>query len=234
MSPRQALLLVAGPQAHKSAGHSLGACLSLELSKRSVAAPLAYVSYPKQSAPSIAALHELMDSSDVLVFLFPLTLDQPPACLVKVMEDYAWHRRRLASPAPQSVLAVAYARNPEARQNDTALSIVQRFAELEGLTWLGGLALGGSAALPAGKPLTSASFAGRHAVLALEKAATALSRGLPIPQKAVRLMRRPSIPHRIYTWGLNWFVKRRAQKAGTLPRLQAKPYEVSGSGYTEG
>jgi hypothetical protein len=231
---RQALILVASPQAHKSVSHSLATFLSLELSKRSVAAPLAYVSFPKQSAPSIAHLHSLMDSSDALLFIFPLTLDQPPASLVKVIEDYAAHRKTLASPRPQGVMAISHAQVPEARQNDPALAIVQRFAELEDLTWLGGLALGGAAALPAGKPLSPASIAGRHAVKALEKAATSLSRGGAVPQKAIRLMRRPSIPHRLYTWGLNWLMKRHAQKAGTLPKLHAKPYEGAGPEPTEG
>lgn len=232
--PRQALILVASPQAHKSVSHSLGTTLSLELSKRSVAAPLAYVSFPKQSAPSIAALHTLMDASDILVFLFPLTLDQPPACLVKVLEDYAWHRKNTATPRSQAVAAVCHSRFPEAHQNDPALDILRRFAELEGLGWLGGLALGGSGALAAGKPLSASSFAGRHAVKALEKAATSLSRGLSVSQKAVRLMRREPIPARLYTWGLNWFVRRKARQAGTLPRIQAKPYEASGPGFTEG
>lgn len=224
--PRQALILVASPQAHKSVSHSLGTTLSLELSKRSVAAPLAYVSFPKQSAPSIAHLHALMDASDILIFLFPLTLDQPPACLVKVLEDYSSHRRAQPLDRQQVVVAICHSRFPEAHQNDPALAIMRRFAELEGLGWLGGLALGGNSALPAGKPLSASSFAGHHALKALEKAATSLSRGLPVSQKAVRLMRREPIPARLYTWGLNWFVRQKAKKAGTLPRIQARPYEV--------
>lgn len=132
------------------------------------------------------------------------------------------------------MVAIAHSRFPEAHQNDSALDILKRFAELEGLQWMGGLALGGSGTLPAGRPLTSSSFAARHAVKALEKTATALSRGLPVPKKAVRLMRQPAIPGRIYTWGVNWLVKRRALRAGTLHHIQAKPYDLSSHDLTEG
>ncbi len=229
-APRQALLVIASPKAHQSVSHSLATHLAAQLAGRSVAVQLAYASSPKRSAASIVYLHHLLDEADLLVFVFPLYLDQPPAALVKLLEDYAWHRRDRSFNRSQSMTAIVNSRLPEAHHSDTAVAILKRFAEMEGLQWRGGMALGGSRALRAGRPLAASGFAARHAVKALAKAAAALSNGLPIPQRAVQIMRKPALPVRLYTWAVNRLFQKKARKAGTLHRIQATPYDIAAGG----
>lgn len=225
-SPR-VLIIIGSPRAHRSASHSLGSHLAHELNRLSVSSHLVYVSSPKMSPLTAQQLHQSMDSAETVVFVFPLYLDQPPSGLMKLMEDYALHLQNGAASKPKALAVLVHSRLPEARHSDTAIAILKRFADLEEIKWLGGLAFGGSRTIRAGRPLSASGFSGYNAMRAIRKTARALAKGLPVPREAVRIMRGAGLPTKLYTWLANLVMRRHARKTGILNHIRAKPYDPS-------
>ena len=89
----------------------------------------------------------------------------------KALALIAAHRRATAgAPLPQRLVAIVNSGFPETHQNAVALAICQEFAAQGGITWSGGLALGGGGVVGL-QPLTVTKRSGppiRHVIQALD------------------------------------------------------------------
>ena len=166
-----------------------------------------------------------MGEADVLVFVFPLYADQLPSGVVETLERFSKFRKGHRLPKDQSVMALVNCGFPEAAHNDTALSVVKRFTELHDLQWLGGLSLGGGGIVDSEKPLQSQGGKVRRIMRVLEMAATAIAKGLMLPEEAKRDIHRQILPSWLYRFVGNWGFRKAAKESG-ISRKQAcaKPF----------
>ncbi|NTW02902.1 MAG: NAD(P)H dehydrogenase, partial [Oscillochloris sp.] len=104
-------------------------------------------------------------------------------------------------------------------------AVCARFAEQVGLVWAGGMALGAGEGVIHQTPLTKLGRQARLPRQALEIAAKALATGQSIPQAAIDLMAKPSIPPWLYLLigGLSW--RYMAKPYGTQKHLRRAPYQ---------
>jgi hypothetical protein len=150
--------------------------------------------------------------------------DSLPALLTRTLELIASRRGGRGRNSRQRLVAIVNNGFPEAEQNAIALRICRRFASETGFEWAGGLALGGGEAIN-GRPLTDVKGMARNAISSLDLAADALAAGKPIPDRAVRLMAKPIIWSRLYTWIGTRGWRRRAATHGVADRLDDRPYQ---------
>ncbi len=221
--PRRALLLVGSPRA-ESTSESLGTYLLDRLGERGFEGETIRVRAALRSEERKVELLRAVDESDLVVFAFPLYYDALPAAVTRALE-YISKVRKAGGAATGPQLAVIVNNGfPEASQNEIALAICRRFAQETGFEWAGGLALGGGGSV-GGKPLKELGGRVRNAMEALDLAATALADGRPIPQEAVELIAKQSVPGWLYRLfgNLGWLLQ--ARKNGILRRLRARPYE---------
>lgn len=115
------------------------------------------------------------------------------------MEILAYNRTKMRR--SKNLLAITNNALPESYQNAAALDICHNFALECGMTWVGGLALGGGEALFSGQSLTGIrGFRGfkrpplYHVKRALNMTAVALAMGNSVPEKAVRLISKKPLP----------------------------------------
>ena len=161
------------------------------------------------------------DRAELLVLATPLYIDSLPYPVIHALEAIARHRGPNA--APCRFVAIVNSGFPEATQSTLALRMCAVFAREAGLTWSGGLALGGGEAIH-GQPLERAGGAARKGRTALELAAAALRANQPIPERAVGMMASPMVPAFLYRWLGSWGWRRRARALGTTTPLDAKPF----------
>jgi len=176
----------------------------------------------KEEALIAAAL-----SADLLIFSFPLYVDHLPAPVIRTLDRIASERRENLPTFRPRLTALVQCGFPETHQNRTALDIMRRFADLNGFTWAGGLALGMGGA--AGRPMPEKPKGMlRNVLSALDQAAAALAGGGTIPEETSMLMGKPMMPKWLYFLGANWGWKQQARKngkkAGRALDLRARPY----------
>jgi putative NADPH-quinone reductase len=104
---RKALLFIGSPKGLKSTSYALGSYL---LKK-----------------------HEAVAAADLIVFSFPLYVDQLPAPLLKALELVADHRKVNAPAKPQKIMAIVQCGFPETYQNQLACDIMRQFAKEDGV-----------------------------------------------------------------------------------------------------
>jgi hypothetical protein len=169
-------------------------------------------------------LLQATDRADIIMLATPLYVDALPYLVVRALELIAEHRRTRPAVNRQRLVTILNCGFPEAHHNDTALAICRQFAREAGFEWAGGLSLGGGEAI-SGQPLESKGRMVRNVVRALELSADALAAGEPVPGEAVRLMAKPLVPARVYTWlgAVGW--RRQAKKHGAADKLHERPYE---------
>jgi NAD(P)H-dependent FMN reductase len=227
MTAPKAVLLIGSPRGDKSASRGLGLRLLAGLSARGASVEThsiygAFFSPEKERALLAAAA-----AADVLVFAFPLYVDHLPAPVIKILDRIAAQRRESQAASKPRLTAIVQCGFPEARQNQPALDIMHRFADLSGFEWAGGLAMGMGGA--AGRPLPE-NPAGvlRNVIKSLDQAAAALAEGRAIPETTVTLMSRALMPKRLYFTiaNLQWKMTARktARKTGAKIDLGARPY----------
>lgn len=220
-APRKALFIIGSPRRERSTSSVLASNLSARLQAEGLSVERHFAVFPRPSAGELQRLARAVDEADLLVLVFPLYVDQLPAGVVAALEHiHAERHDRVVK--TRWLSAIVNCGFPEASQNDTALSIVRRFAELDGMEWLGGLSRGMGGAI-AGRPLEKAGMGARGVGPALDLAATALSRGLTIPPRAIELMATPPYPDWIYRLfgNIDWY--RQAGRHGTAAALRSKP-----------
>jgi len=82
-----------------------------------------------------------INSTDLLIIASPLYVDSLPAALIRAMELINLQRTSIPVTKNPMLLSLIDSGFPEVVHNNTALSILQRFAEESGFQWAGGLAL---------------------------------------------------------------------------------------------
>ena len=219
-----ALLLVGSAKRPRSTSESLGSYLMSRLAERGHETESLSVHRSHRSREHLETLLDAVDRCDLLVLAFPLYIDSLPALLTRTLELIASRREGRERDSRQRLVAIVNNGFPEAEQNAVALRICRRFASETGFEWAGGLALGGGEAIN-GRSLTESKGMARNVVSSLDLAAEALAAGEPVPDRAVRLMAKPIIWSRIYTWIGTRGWRRRASNHGVADRLRDQPYE---------
>lgn len=220
------LLLIGSAKRPQSTSESLGTYLTERLRERGFAVETLLIYRSLGSDDRREALLDATDRADILILAFPLYVDSLPSLVIRTMEHLAEHRQAKGNLENQRLLAIVNCGFPEAHHNDVAVAICRRFAQEAGFEWAGGLALGGGEAI-AGLPLHRVEIMARNVIRSLDLAADALATGEPIPEKAVRLMAKPLLPSRMYTWLGERKWRQRAKIHGVQNELDARPYQRS-------
>ena len=181
------------------------------------------------------ALLSAVDRADLLLFAFPLYVDALPFLMTKALELISAHRQAADHPRPRRLFAIANNGFAESYQNNLALSICQRFAEENGMTWVGGLEMGGGELFCGGQPLKPMNAAGvpcAHIIQALDAAGAALAQDQAVPAEAIRGIAKNPIPHTPF-WVWRWmfmrggnqeWVRRAAEHGVSKAQMLAQPY----------
>lgn len=227
MKPRHAVLLVGSPRGNKSASLALGQRLLDGLAARGLQVETHSILSAAFTAAKADAMLHAAAAADLLVFSFPLYVDQLPAPVIPVLEALAERRAASGSSTRPLLAAIVQCGFPETRQNQPAIDIMRRFADLNGFTWAGALALGMGGAAGAALPERPTGML-RHVVQALEQAATELSQGQPIAAATTSLMGRALMPRWLYTTVGNWqwkaSMRKAANRRGRAVDMYARPY----------
>lgn len=220
----RAVLLVGSPRGSKSSSAALGGALMQQLAQHGVATETLALYPAFSSAERTQHTLATLESADLLVLAHPLYVDSLPAPVTAALEKIAAHR--LAHPFPARFATISNCGFPEAAHNAPALAIAAEFARQSGLSWAGGLALGGGEGLVHGVPLDQLDGRAIPLKRSLELAAEALAQGESIPAEARELMARPVIPPWLYRvlGGFGW--RQQARQYGVQKQLSARPYEV--------
>jgi multimeric flavodoxin WrbA len=222
--PRRALLLVGSPRGRKSTSQALGGYLFQKLDACGIQTETIPLYPALGSRLRIAALLEAIDNHDLIVLAFPLYISALPGPVTRALELIGVHRA--GKPRQQAFAAIVNSGLPEVVQNQTALAICAAFAHRTGLTWMGGLALGGGYGVVNGCPLDELGWRGNSIRASMDLTAASLAAGNPIPEEAVKLMAK----QRISKWMIllagpvGWIVK--ARKYGVVMSLRRQPYLV--------
>lgn len=220
------LVLVGSPLRAKSSSASLAQFLADRLTEKGAAEP--DVHFVRDADADAAAMDRLLAAlaeADLVVFSFPLYVDQLPAECIRVLERVAAHRlRQQDAPSPRFV-AIANCGFPEGSQCQAALDVCRQFAREVGFAWAGGIAIGGGPMVDR-KPLDEAGGAVRHLREALALAAEALAEGRAVPDKAVKKADTPPVPIWLYRWMASRSFKKDTRRNGVRD-INARPYEES-------
>lgn len=221
---KRVLLLVGSPRRPKSTSESLGMYLLDRLNEKGLITEKISIHTSLKSDRGLDNLLSTVDRSDIIILAFPLYVDSLPAPVIKAMELISEHRKTTQETRKQQLLAISNSGFPEASQNATALNICRCFALKLGFEWIGGLALGGGAAID-GRLLKDLGGMVRNIAKSLDITAVALAEGKPIPQEAVDKMAKPIIPTWLYMFfgGVGW--KRKAKRYGAKKILRNQPYK---------
>ncbi len=221
---KRALLLVGSPRTRQSTSAALGDYLLAQLHARGVETEAIQLYTSLNSAPRRQALYAAVDQADLIVLAFPVYVDTLPAPVLTALERLAAHRQ--AAPTPARLAALANCGFPEAAHTVSALATCAQFARATGLTWLGGLGLGGGEGLVHGAPLNTLGGRAFHIRQALDLAAAALAEGQPIPDQARVGLARPVIPAWLYALMGGWGWRQQARRYNAQDRLRLRPYEA--------
>jgi multimeric flavodoxin WrbA len=219
---KRAVLLVGSPRTRKSTSASLGGYLFERLQARRVETKTIQIYTSINSPERMNSLLESLNNTDLAVLAFPLYVDSLPAPLIAALERIAAHRRE--NPTPIRFAAIANCGFPGANHNDTALAIASEFARQNGLTWMGGLALGAGEGIVHGVPLNELDGRAIPIKASLDLAAEALANGQPIPQSAKDLLAKPIIPNWAYTLQGQFGWRMAAKQYDMQKQLKRQPY----------
>jgi multimeric flavodoxin WrbA len=227
-TPRKVLLVNGSPRGRESVSQTLVDFLNKKLTALSVETEMLHVISPVHPKEKVERFHQMMDSADSVVLVFPLYVDHIPSGLMKFLEDFSLYRKSHPSVKTQSLMAVVNSGFPEASQNDNAVAVCRRFAESEEFDWLGGLTLGGGGVVPAGSDLEKAGGRVFKITKALEAAALCLAdaQNEPLPESVLMEIRKPLFPHWFYRFMADWGFKSNARKNGVSRQMKARPYSV--------
>jgi multimeric flavodoxin WrbA len=157
--------------------------------------------------------------ADLVALVFPLYVDCLPAPVILALERLA----SLPARPAKGLVAIVNCGFAEARHNDAALAICQRFAEETGLEWRGGISIGGGGMI-SGTPLAKVGSVARGLRQAFSDAATALAEEHAISEETLARCRKRLIPAWLYRLIANRGMKKDARKHGVLQTVAAQPY----------
>lgn len=223
MNARKALLFVGSPKGPKSTSFSLGRDLLKKLEAGGMTTETIMVGAALHTPEDIAGMLETAAAADLILFAFPLYVDQLPAPLVRALELIADDRRTRLPAKAQKIMAIVQSGFPETHQNRLACDIMRQFARQAGFEWAGALAMGMGGAL-GGRSLEKAGGMARNIVKALDLTAVALLRGGTVPDEAAALIGKPIIPRWLYLMMANYGMRSQAKKHGVRNQIDARPY----------
>ncbi|MHB8093359.1 MAG: NAD(P)H-dependent oxidoreductase [Candidatus Aminicenantales bacterium] len=218
------LLIIGSPKGTKSTSYQLGSHLLRRLETRGSTTETIIVGSALKSEADTRRMLEAADRADLLVFSFPLYVDQLPAPLIEALGHIAEHQKNRTSPGARRVAAIVQCGFPETIQNRPACAIMEQFASESGFEWAGALAMGMGGAI-GGRSLNKAGGKVRNVVKGFELAADALASGKPIPAEAIALAGKPFMPKAFYLLAANFGMKHLAKKAGVRGRVYDHPYD---------
>ncbi len=238
---RSALLIVGSPKVKQpSTSAILGSYLLEKLEKNGWKIELLTLQQSLFDKDEQRNFLSAIERADTILIAFPLYFDTLPFLVTKAFEVIASQGKSAKGGQPKKILAILNNGLPESYQNAVALAICRIFTLECNMIWLGGLAIGAGEALISGQTLTGfKGFRGRlkrpplfHVTRALNITATALVKGWPIPEKAVRLIAKQPVPL-ISADGWQWcfikaskiFLEQEAIKNGLpIQAMFEKPY----------
>jgi len=218
---KKILLLVGSARGMHSTSASIGNYLIKRLEKNGCDTEAILLHKAMKSSESIDNLLKTVSNSDTLILSTPLYVDSLPYLVIKAMEEIGKDKTERKN---QNMLCIVNSGFPEYEQNDTAVSICEKFAKDTGFNWFGGLKLGGGAALD-GKPLEKAKGMSRNIIKSLNITADAVAKERIIPDEARKLMEKPIVPKRLYLFFGDRSWKKVAKKFGKQNNLRDKPYQ---------
>lgn len=234
---RRALLIVGSPKVKKpSTSGVLGGYLLEQLKHYGWESQSWALRAGLRKEAEQARLLAEVDGADLLILAFPLYADSPPFLVTKALQLIADHRQaahRAGNPErrPQSLAVLVNNGFIDAYHNHVAVAICHQFAEQNGITWAGALAMGSGEAISSGRALRPPRA--KYAIKALDLAGKALSDGHPVPAEAVTLMGRSPLPtllwRGLFTLVGTWTFRREASAKGLNgSRLREQPYALEG------
>jgi multimeric flavodoxin WrbA len=180
-----AVLLVGSPRGDRSVSKALGDRLLRGLAAKGAEVDSHSLHAAHGSSAKTEAWLAAADKADLLIFAFPLYVDQLPAPVILALDRLAERRRVPGVKARVRLAALVQFGFLETHQNRPALEIMKTFAKAEGLDWAGDLAMGmGGAVSGRTMPEKPAGML-RNLLLALDEAAAALADGRAIPDTAI-------------------------------------------------
>ncbi len=228
MSTLNAVLLVGSPRGDRSVSKALGDRLLRGLAAKGAAVESHSLYAAHGSETKTDAWLAAADKADLLIFAFPLYVDQLPAPVILALDRLAERRRAPGAKARIRLAALVQCGFPETHQNRPALEIMETFAKAAGLDWAGGLAMGMGGAVSGRTIPEKPGGMLRNVLLALDEAVAALVEGRPIPAAAIARIGAPPMPRKLYflaaNWGWRMQARKNAKKLGARIDLYAKPY----------
>lgn len=167
-----------------------------------------------------------INTSDSIIFSFPLVLDAPPSDILELMELIWEEREKLNNEKTFALIGQTIFAEPD--QNDLCIKMAKDFSEKMHFKWLGGLILSQSEAIR-GKQLVDMKRKSKHIIEALKVMADDVYEGRPISQKACQLINKRIISITSYNKVINKRWKKQAKALGTLDQLKSKPYSSQSS-----
>jgi multimeric flavodoxin WrbA len=163
---------------------------------------------------------DAMRRADSLLLVFPLYFFCLPSMLMRFLEDYTGYLSREGRPSPsQKVYALVNCGFPEPDINGEAVRVVKSFAGHIGVTFGGGISLGGGGMFTEAR---EAPFM-RKAIAQLDEALARIAQGT----LAVDVSIASPAPRRLYYFMGNLGWRSMARKNGLKKRdLFAQPYQT--------
>lgn len=228
MTPMNAVLLVGSPRGDRSVSKALGERWLKSLAARGATVESHSLYAAHGSEAKTEAWIAAADKADLLIFAFPLYVDQLPAPVILALDRLAERRRAPEAKARVRLAALVQCGFPETHQNRPALEIMKTYAKAVGLDWAGGLAMGMGGAVSGRTMPEKPGGMLRNVLLALDEAAAALADGRAIPDTAIARIGVPPMPRKLYflaaNWGWRMQARKNARKSGIRIDLRAMAY----------
>lgn len=253
MSEKKCLLLIGSPKGWKSSSYKIGNYLFNKIVEKGYSGEQYLLKTLTKSGGDSGERSERekgenkrdaksqfmsdIKESDIIILSCPLYVDSIPSFTIEAMEliadeykegnnaddDKNLEDKQVVTDKEQGFLAIINSGFPESEQNNTAIRICRSFATEVGFTWLGGIGVGGGAAV-GNQELKGNKGLLKKLVAGLDETSEAIVNGHRVPEDARHLMNRPLIPSWFYTFILNpgwWFM---ARKNKAHKNIYDKPY----------
>lgn len=221
LKQKKVLLLIGSPKPKNSTSESLVNYLLEGLIKRGCSCEKIHLlSMLRNNAEELI---EKVNTTDVLIIVFPLYVDSLPSPLTKALELITDKRKEKGADINQTLVAISNSGFPESFHNDTALKICKCFASKNNFKWLGGLPMGSGGAIN-GRPIEQFGGMTRNIVKALDMTTEAIVNDEIIPNEAIEMISTKMFPNWLYTLAGNRDWKTQAKKFNMHKQLYAKPY----------
>jgi hypothetical protein len=210
------VLLIDGSRRAKSNTGAIARHLQAQLQSLGIAADLWRIPKWEAAADELEGLLEKLKTSEAVVLVAPLYLDELPAVTQRALEGLRARRAELGDLAPR-FYGIAHSGFPEPVQRKAELRTMEFFAKAMGWSWQGGVGFGGTSPID-GRPLDEAGMFSRQLLICLPLVAGDIAAGRAFaPQTVSRCDRSPfPVPLRVVVWTVNARTRRTARTEGLI------------------